>query len=1726
MFALGTDTAYISRALETASKNSDQKKGAATWQRLLRRGLKILLGVILVPLAILGLVALLIYVPPVQKLLRGKAVNFLEKKIGTPVQLDRLALRFPIGVSLGGLLVHQENGDTLLYAGSLKTRASLNALLHKRISLSSVDLADVRATVTQERDSVFNFDYIIKAFQGDTLKAKAPADTTAGWGFSIGSVSLERVRIDLDLKPSRLQMTLDLGSLDLGLTDFDAKAKKFILNDLAIAHTRVDMRIASKPPVPDTYPDLENPFAGLDVRFSEIDLEDVHFTMKDVVKGDSLWLDLPKAQLEADRMDFSQQLLALKEVKLDAPVFGMFSPSAARVADTVKVTPPWLDRNDGFRYYVRDMQISAKHLGVDGGTFAMYRDSIAPPRKLFDPERLKLTSANLDLEGVVFSNDSIAAQVKQLKFTNGPKGQKMALRTDISATPTRVSLSNGDLAFSGNELKFSVLAEPHDLTAAYRTPEQVPLRVHASAALEPEQLRPLLTQFGLERFMPTAFTEKMDTRIAVIGSFTRLDSAMLKMDGDQGSSVHLRAKGRNIQQWRTADLDADLDRFELGAGFRQVLQSFTKPGTIMPRRLSAMAHVQLRQGVADAQLDVDSDMGAVKGTASASGLQARIPDNIKADLAINGLELQHFTGDTTIGKVSLTLKVDAKALNSTSRSGLLQLRPSELRYHGEDLSSLKLDGRLQGDSVFVDLITDADALKLTLDARGKWPEKADSLALAFNMDMKRAQLGKLGLMPRTLDVAGSLKGRAAFDSTGHGQFAMNADGLRLSNEKQGFRFERFAVTARLGVDSSAIDLNSDAVTLRYHTNVPVDSILPRTKEKLASYFKVDSTFVPDPGKYMDLAITLPKSDWLTGLLVPKLQAITVKNFTGHYDSDKDELKLNIDIPELQYDSIQVDKLVLNVNAKGHSLDSKLTVERITRDSLGVFGLSLTNTAKIGALLSTLRVQNGESPPSYVLAVALERDAKGSTLHIEPEGLVLDSDPWTADPANKLHFTDQGLMAENFTLSSGPQRLQVFTGENATRIDLEQFHIGTLLNFVTSQDSVPFVAGDLTGNVDLPTHGASGMEADLTISSLDLLGHALGDLQVKAQELKKANYSASVKLKNGANLLDGTASVDASGSSLQVHGQADIGFTQLAVFRPFTKAFLYELAGGLNGKLKFDMAKGKAALNGDLTFSDTRIGLLATRSLFKLEKERITFNDAGIHLKQFTMKDSLGNAFTLNGDISTADLSNPGLDLTLRTDAFQLVNSIRGDNNIFYGDVLAGLDLAITGTASLPKLKGEVHILKGTDLSIVLPGSQVKMVSHEGIVVFTDGETPPDSSAVANDGKVLQDSLKAKLEGFELDLHLLVDDQAKFSVVLDPTTGDAASFQGTGNLYFTYNAKGDMTLSGPFTVADGGYTLEFYGLVKKRFDLVKGSTVTWSGDPLDAKLDIKARYTAQTAAYGLVAGSEPLSQDQQNRLQERLPFEVIISVDGSIDRPVIDFGIGLDRQYRNSYPQVASRLDQLSQKANTDDRNRQVFGLLVTNAFIPAENAGAAPSSNIVSSAARNSVNGILTDQLNKLTGKFIKGVDVSLGVNTVDQAEGNSTYQRTSVDYKVSKSFLNNRLSFEVGGSVGVDQQKDQVGSISNTRAAQYVVYYDLSKNGPFRLRGFYENAFDLYDGDITDSGVAIQYTKDFEENERARNAAREAESKRRAAEAEKKRKQQDAKKGPDVPVVPKPEGK
>jgi hypothetical protein len=192
---------------------------------------------------------------------------------------------------------------------------------------------------------------------------------------------------------------------------------------------------------------------------------------------------------------------------------------------------------------------------------------------------------------------------------------------------------------------------------------------------------------------------------------------------------------------------------------------------------------------------------------------------------------------------------------------------------------------------------------------------------------------------------------------------------------------------------------------------------------------------------------------------------------------------------------------------------------------------------------------------------------------------------------------------------------------------------------------------------------------------------------------------------------------------------------------------------------------------------------------------------------------------------------------------------------------------------------------------------------------------------------------------------------------------------------------------------------------------------------------------------------------------------------------------MDRQVRNSYPQVNSVLDQLAKPGNQEELNRQVFGLLVLSTFIENESGTETGGSSLASTAARNSVNGILTQQLNRLTGQGIKGMDIQLGVNTYDQSEGGESYSRTTVDYKVTQRILNDRVSIEAGGSVGYNERKQDVSAMSNTKAPQYAIAYDISEDGRLRLRVYHENAYDLYDGELVNNGVAIMLTRDLEKN-------------------------------------------
>jgi hypothetical protein len=166
-----------------------------------------------------------------------------------------------------------------------------------------------------------------------------------------------------------------------------------------------------------------------------------------------------------------------------------------------------------------------------------------------------------------------------------------------------------------------------------------------------------------------------------------------------------------------------------------------------------------------------------------------------------------------------------------------------------------------------------------------------------------------------------------------------------------------------------------------------------------------------------------------------------------------------------------------------------------------------------------------------------------------------------------------------------------------------------------------------------------------------------------------------------------------------------------------------------------------------------------------------------------------------------------------------------------------------------------------------------------------------------------------------------------------------------------------------------------------------------------------------------------------------------------------------------------------------ERNKQVFALLVGGTFIP-DNPGInedGSNRSFATTAAVNSVNAIMTQQLNNMTGQLIKVVDLDMGLNTFDDYSTGKSQTRTQLDVKVSKNLFNNRVSAEVESHINVDGSNNEPGQQSTSGMPEFAVSYKITESGQYRVKAFRENAYDIFDGDIQNAGIAFIFIREFD---------------------------------------------
>jgi translocation and assembly module TamB len=199
---------------------------------------------------------------------------------------------------------------------------------------------------------------------------------------------------------------------------------------------------------------------------------------------------------------------------------------------------------------------------------------------------------------------------------------------------------------------------------------------------------------------------------------------------------------------------------------------------------------------------------------------------------------------------------------------------------------------------------------------------------------------------------------------------------------------------------------------------------------------------------------------------------------------------------------------------------------------------------------------------------------------------------------------------------------------------------------------------------------------------------------------------------------------------------------------------------------------------------------------------------------------------------------------------------------------------------------------------------------------------------------------------------------------------------------------------------------------------------------------------------------------------------------------VSFSLDLPQNEKVNYPVLANKLDRMRQPEYASELNKQVFGLLVLGGFLP-ESSADVNSSVIATTALSNSVNSLLASQLNRFASQYIKGVNIDVGIQSFSDYSAPGGKTQTAMDFRVSKSIMNDRLSFEIGGDFDLNQDQSGGNTGKNYRG-DVAIIYDLTGNGDKQLKLFNNETYDIVYQEIRNTGISLIFIREFDNKKKA----------------------------------------
>lgn len=1417
---------------------------------------------------------------------------------------------------------------------------------------------------------------------------------------------------------------------------------------------------------------------GIALDLNKIDLRNVHFNQVDAWVGEDMRVSAKRIYLDAKNIDLQQHNIDIQTLTLDEPVFIITeykssplrkkrtpgtSAAAAIVMDTTGGKQPELRwNNDNWRLLVKEITIKNGILGVDN-----LEDTTKPVPGYFANNRIRFKDINLSLSNTGLQQDSIFGDlVFSTKERSGFEVKRLTSRFKMS--PVEMEFSHLDLETNRSHLRDYFTMQYSSIDDMSDFVELVFMKANFTNSQ--------LSSDDIAFFAPPLASWKKEITLSgeVKGPVSNLDASNIVLQAG-----NTRLKG-GVEMRGLPEIDEtfiDFHAEELVTTGADIQRFIPDTRNIDPIQLDRLTNLRFTGSFTGFVTDF---VAYGKFQTNLGNLDSDINFKTSSDVPVysgsittNRFNLGSLLGNQQLSTVSLNARVNGAGFNFRTLKASVDADVQEITLYNYTYTNVKTQGEMNR-KFFNGSLTVNDP-NLDMDFAGTIDFNEQLPVFKFNSEIRKSDLKALRLTEDSITL------QARVDLNFAGDNIDNFDGMAriyevsLFKNKSRVEFDSLTIGTRMENNVKMLGFAGSEIT-GYVKGTYSFMELPNAFQLFLNKYYPSFFTAPPPAKTQQdfvFAFQLGQVDKLIRAFTDKVGGFNDTEVEGALNTAQGNVSLYATIPNAAYQQFKLNNIEIKGKGNFNKIDVSTSIGRVMsgENTWLENPLILANSSRDTSYIKVdLQAQDTSSLDGFYAKVVTVSD--GVKVNFLNSSFTVNERQWNVAAGNEIYWSKDFLTVHNLRINRNDQSITVETNE--FNPDESRF-IVTLRN-LNLADVIPArlvdmrIEGQVNGTVNIsdPTHNLD-VAADINASSLRLDNDSLGLVTIQGgyhQRTNDVNFTVKSENPGKGFLVDGVAGITKEHNKLEA--TVDLNGTSIALAEKYLSDYVMDLSGTASGRINVSGTTSRPSVSGKVQMDSVGMRVVYLGTSYKIPKLNVSLDDNLIEFGNFSLIDKFNNKASASGYISHDHFDKLNFDFEVSARKFMFLNTSSADSDLFYGDVIADGRVYFSGPLEDMQLRVLARPTKGTHF--YLPITDSKDIGKYDYITFKSY------------GTEIKEVKKKKNNKLNVKLDIAANPDAQIDVILDASTGDVISANGNGNLQINVNTEGDFSMFGNYEINNGSYNFTFQRLTSWKFDIAKNSTISWNGDPREAKMNITAKYSLpKVSLYNLAGPAGTNRNDQLATRQEKV--DILLNLRGELMKPDIGYEISLPEVGSISYESgVAAKLKEIN-----NDQNKallQMYGLLLFNQFLP-DDATTGGGAN-VATTGKNSVGQALSSQasaiLNNLTGTLLKNSGIGINLNYRAYNVGNqdnASMDRNQVSAGITSNLFNNRIRLYVGGDY--DWGKAATSANANRFAGDFRVEYLLTPDGRVRINAFSKTDYDVYNlVNRNKAGLGISYVREY----------------------------------------------